>query len=159
MGKISYQANAMLVGTESNLLLTIPAISSFMVKGGTSMSIDLKSTSDTKILSGLGQAKAQKNITLFKTPSKDTTDSILLGLTSKEKPFGLNVDIYVSYTGSFIHMIHFFCEDAIISGNPAREGGAHKPLLLKIEFSIPKADIRKSEKKNDQWIDSSDPWQ
>ena len=158
MGKISYQARAMLINGETDLMLEIP-ISSFTVKGGTSMNIDLNSTNDTKILAELGQAKTQKNITLFKTSAKDTADSVLMGLSQKKTPFGLNFDVYVSYTGQFIHMIHFFCEDATISSSPVREGGGHKPLLLKIEFSIPKADLHHSEKQNDKWIDSNDTWQ
>ena len=61
MGKISYQARAMFINGETDLMLEIP-ISSFTVKGGTSMNIDLNSTNDTKILAELGQAKTQKNI-------------------------------------------------------------------------------------------------
>ena len=157
MGQISYQARLTLLNSDTDLYLQT-LISSFSVKGGTSRGVDLDSTNDTKILSELGQARTQKNVTVFKTPSKDTVDSVLLGLSEKKTTFGLGVDIYVSYTGKFIHMIHFFGEDTAINSKPIREGGGHKPPLFKIEFSFKDGSLEKSDKENGNWIDSDNPW-
>jgi hypothetical protein len=154
MGKISYKAEVTLIAGEPDLFRRTP-IQSFSVTGGTAKTVDLNSTNDTNILFALGQAKSQKNLTLFKTPSKDDLDAILSGLSQKKTQIGFNFDIYASYTGTWIQIVHFFGEDATVTNQPSRIG-AGKTLSLKVEFSLPKVDFKHGDKQNGKWIDDEE---
>jgi len=134
-------------------LLRRTAIQSFSVAAAGAKAIDLASTNDTSILSGLDQAK--KNLTLFKPPS---TDDLLAGLFQSKVKFGLNFDVSVTYSGkSWIQIVHFFGEDATLSSQPTRQGKG-KTLLLKMEFSFPKARFKHNNSKIDgKWV-PDDEW-
>ena len=103
----------------------------------------------------LDKAKAGKSITLYKTPSKDDLDAIIIGMANDKKAFGFNLDLYAIYPKSKVHFVHFFQEDATIIEAPVRVGGG-KDLLLKIRVALPKADLRRAPKQDGQWVDDDD---
>jgi hypothetical protein len=155
MANTNYKARVFIVSGESDIYRQAP-INSFSVAGGTAKSVDFNSTNDTKLLFELEQAKTKKNITLVKTPSDDDFDTVLSGLFQSKAKFGLNFDVYASYTGkSWMQIVHFFGEDASISKQPNRVG-AGKTLALKIEFTFPKADFKRGVQKDGKWIDDED---
>lgn len=155
MSKVSYQAQLTVVAGDADIIRST-VIQSFSVTGGSSSKpIDLKSANDTGILAALEQARAKKNITLFKRPSKDDFDSVLIDMFQKKTVFGMNFEVYASYTGTAIQIVHFFGEDATISSQPTRVGGK-QDLLLKVEISFPKADFKHAAKQNGKWVDDGD---
>ena len=140
MSNISYKARLFVVSGEQSVYRDAP-INSFSVAGGTAKAVEFNSTNDTKLLFELGQAKSMKNITLVKTPSDDDFDTVLSGFFQAKTKFGLNFDVYASYSGkSWLQIVHFFGEEASISKQPNRVG-AGKTLSLNVEFSFPKADF------------------
>lgn len=155
MASISYKARLTIVATEPDII-RFAAIDSFSVAGGTAKSVDLNSTNDTNLLTGLEQAKSKKNITLGKTPSSDDLDTVLSGLFQGQIKFGLNFDIYASYTGKpWFQIVHFFGEEASISSQPNRTGKG-KTLSLKVEFTFPKADFKHDYQKDGKWAQDDD---
>jgi hypothetical protein len=155
MASTSYKARLFIVSGEQSLYRDTP-INAFSVAGGTAKAVDLNATNDTNLLFALEQAKSRKNITLAKMPSDDDFDSILSGLFQAKTKFGLNFDVYASYTGkSWLQIVHFFGEDASIGSQPNRVG-AGKSLSLKVEFSYPKADFKQGVQKEGKWIEDDD---
>ncbi len=155
MASVSYKARLFVVVGEQSLYRDA-SIRSFSVAGGTAKDVDLNSTNDTNLLFALEQAKSKKNITLVKTPSDDDFDAILSGLFQAKTKFGLNFDVYASYTGkSWLQIVHFFGEEASLSNQPVRIG-AGKKLALKVECNFPKADFKRGVQKDGKWIDDED---
>ena len=154
MSGIYYKAEAIFVGTLNTSIHRSSPVTSFSVSGGSfPKGINLTSTNDSSLLMGLEDAKSKRNITLFKFPSKDDLDSLLAGLFSSRDQFGLNLDIYVNYTGSksWIQIVHFLGEDSTVSSLPTRQG-AGRNVAIKVDFAFPKAYFKRGDRQNGKWV-------
>ena len=156
MGNAHYRGRFTFVVTSGDDMTTRDApVQSFAP--GSAKPIVFDTSADTAILTGLGDAKSQKSITLFKSATNDDFDAVLASLLKDNSQFGLNLDVYVRYTGAWIQIIHFFGEDATLKSKPVRVGGG-KSALLKIETSFPSSYMqRNSSKKDGKYIDD-DYW-
>jgi hypothetical protein len=152
MANVHYEARLILIAGEINLYRQAPiealSFDSHMLRP--------KSANGTRIMTLLGQAKAGKAITVYKTPSsKDDLDAVLIGLAGSKQTFGFNLDLYANDEGSRVHFVHFFQEDATFSEMPSRIGGG-KDVLLKMQVALPKADFKHAEQQHGHWVD--DDW-
>ena len=152
MANVSYEGRLNVVVVETDLFRQAPiealAVDSHILR--------LKSANDTNIMTLLDRAKAGKSITVYKSPaSKDDIDAVLLGIAGSKQAFGFSLDLYVNDSGSRVHFVHFFQEDATFSEMPSRVGGG-KDVLLKMQVALPKADFKHSYQQHGHWVDDDD---
>src|SRR4051812_19617075 len=119
MANTSFDAQLNVVASDPDILRRTP-IQALSVDSNI---LRLNKANDTSILTLLEQARAGKSITLYKTPSKDDLDAVLIGVANGHNAFGFNLELYAIYSKSRVHFVHFFQEGATISESPVRVGG------------------------------------
>ena len=153
MSNVHYRARLVLLASDLDIYKEAP-IKSFAA--GHAKAIVFDSAADTEILTALGEAKSNKAITVFKSPTKDDFDAVLTGLSDKKSAFGFTVDVYANYTGKkSVQIVHFFGEDATLSSKPVTVG-ANDARTLKIEATFKSVDLKHNWKREGIYIEDED---
>jgi hypothetical protein len=148
-----YEADLTVVSSNPDMAVRTTAIQAISVG---STVLRLKDASDLTIFSLLNHAKSSKSISVYKAPSKDDLDAILIGMAGTKKTFGFNLDFHVIYVNARIHFIHFFQTGATITDWPLRVH-VRNDWLLQLKVAVPRVDFKRTWQQDGRWI-GDDLW-